>query len=300
MKRFAWLVAFVPVVLGLVVMILVQVLVKPLPVLEVRADIGMTALLLGMAISLGLGIWQAARRRESRLARLSLLEERGRQADAHRRFLRRLDHQLKNPLTALRAALANLPQDGPALQDASRQAERLSRLVGDLRKLAELEDLPLERTAVDVPALLEELVEAVRSVPAYRNRRVDVSVSRIPWSPPPVPADPDLLGLALYNLIENAVKYSGPQDAVEVRVLEDGRRLIVEVADSGPGVAASDLPHLFEELFRGDNARGLEGSGLGLALVRRVIEQHGGEVEVRSRREGQKGTVFTVRLPLGK
>ncbi|MFN2298406.1 MAG: sensor histidine kinase, partial [Anaerolineales bacterium] len=72
----------------------------------------------------------------------------------------------------------------------------------------------------------------------------------------------------------------------------------VEIADTGPGIPAEEIPRLFEELYRGSNARGFEGSGLGLALVRRVVERHAGWVTVRSRRDGRRGTVFTVTLPL--
>jgi signal transduction histidine kinase len=72
----------------------------------------------------------------------------------------------------------------------------------------------------------------------------------------------------------------------------------VEIADTGPGIPAVDLPRVFEELYRGANARGHEGSGLGLSLVRRVIDRHGGTIAVRSRRDGARGTVFTVSLPL--
>jgi len=85
-------------------------------------------------------------------------------------------------------------------------------------------------------------------------------------------------------------------DATEVRAFEDRRWVVVEVADTGPGIPEGDLPHVFEELYRGENARGVEGSGLGLALVRAVAQHHGGSVAVRSR-EGE-GTAFTLRLPL--
>ena len=83
-----------------------------------------------------------------------------------------------------------------------------------------------------------------------------------------------------------------------MRASDDGHVLLVEIADTGCGILAQDIPLVFEELYRGDNARGLEGSGLGLALVGRVISRHGGEVSVRSRTDEQHGTLFTVRLPL--
>jgi signal transduction histidine kinase len=84
------------------------------------------------------------------------------------------------------------------------------------------------------------------------------------------------------------------------RALEDGKAIVVEVADSGGGIPSEDLPKIFEELYRGSNARGTEGSGLGLALVNRIVALHGGQIEVRSRQEEPRGTVFTVRLPEGK
>jgi len=107
---------------------------------------------------------------------------------------------------------------------------------------------------------------------------------------------PGLLVVVFRNLLDNALKFTRAGDRVEVRVMEDGEWAVVEVADTGPGIPAEELPHIFEELYRGSNARGIPGSGLGLALVQRIVALHGGEVTVRSR-EGQ-GTVVRVRLPL--
>jgi two-component system OmpR family sensor kinase len=299
MRSKLWWLALLPAGLGLLLMVLIQYLWKPLPMVEFQIDLGTCLALAGALLSLLGGAGWLTGRLKDRAQRQVLIQERLEQQEGHRRFLRRLDHQLKNPLTALRAALVNLGErpDGQALRDATSQADRLGQLVGDLRKLAELEERPLESSAVDVPALLAEMIEALQSVPLYKTRRVELVVNRIPWSPPPVLGDPDLLGLAFYNLMENALKYSSPSGVVEVRVSEDGQVLIVDVADSGPGISAEDLPHVFEELYRGANAHGLEGSGLGLALVQRVIRQHGGSLDVRSRRQAQTGTVFTVRLP---
>jgi two-component system OmpR family sensor kinase len=84
---------------------------------------------------------------------------------------------------------------------------------------------------------------------------------------------------------------------VEVRVQEDGRAIVIEVADTGIGVAAEDVANIFDELYRGSNARGTDGSGLGLALVNRIASLHGGGVGVRSSQVDPRGTVFTLRLP---
>jgi signal transduction histidine kinase len=115
-----------------------------------------------------------------------------------------------------------------------------------------------------------------------------------------VTGDRDLLSLVMYNLIENALKFTAPKETVEVRALEDGKAIVVEVADAGPGIPADELPKIFDELYRGANARGIDGSGLGLALVKRIIELHGGQIGVRSRQDDPHGTVFTVRLPVKK
>jgi len=108
--------------------------------------------------------------------------------------------------------------------------------------------------------------------------------------------DWDLALLAVYNLLTNALKFSHPGDTVEVRALEDGAAVLVEVADTGPGIPEEELPHVWEELYRGQGARGIRGSGLGLALVRAIVERHGGRVTLRSR--SGHGTVVAMRLPV--
>jgi two-component system OmpR family sensor kinase len=100
--------------------------------------------------------------------------------------------------------------------------------------------------------------------------------------------------------VENALKFTCETDSVEIRVFEDGRAIIIEVADAGAGIPAEDVSKIFEELYRGSNARSTEGSGLGLALVHRIIALHGGQIQVRSSQEEPRGTVFTVRLPVTK
>jgi two-component system OmpR family sensor kinase len=110
-----------------------------------------------------------------------------------------------------------------------------------------------------------------------------------------VAGDWDLLFLAIYNLLDNACKFTQAGDTLEVRAFEDGATIVIEVADTGPGITEKDIPHVWKELYRGRDARSIPGSGLGLALVRAIIERHGGQTAVRSR-AGQ-GTVFTLRLP---
>lgn len=100
----------------------------------------------------------------------------------------------------------------------------------------------------------------------------------------------------MHNLLDNALKFSRPGDHAELRASEDGASVVIDVADTGPGIPAEDLPHIWEELYRGQGARAVPDSGLGMALTQAIVQRHGGQVTVRSR-AGQ-GTVFTLRLPI--
>ena len=300
--RRALILALIPLALGLAAGLLLRATSDRLPIVRLRADLGIWLALLGGLLSLlaltGVVVWAVAGRRLGR----ALTEERQAQADAHRRFLRRLDHELKNPLTAIRIGLANLAETlpgeawGRTLVGVEAQVSRLSKLAADLRKLADLETQPLERAAVDLNDLLSEVVAVAREQPEGEERGIALTLPQAPWPLPQVSGDRDLLFLAVYNLLDNALKFTRPGDTIEVRATEDGRVVTVEVADTGSGIPKDELPHVFEELYRGRGARGTEGSGLGLALVRAIVERHGGTVTVRSR-EGE-GTVFTLHLPL--
>jgi signal transduction histidine kinase len=305
--RRTWLLLLVvalPLVAGGLASILLQTFAQPVPILVFKADIGTVCLVIGILLTISAAAFYSGVAVEDRQARRKMAAalqdaERGRV-----RFLRRLDHEIKNPLTGLQAALANLRESGSpqevdrAARNADRAVERLARLLTDLRKLSDLAERPLERFPVDIPVLLEEMVDAARSQPAYAERKINLVITRVPWNLPAITGDRDLLGLAAYNLIENALKFSSADDAVEVRASEDGRTLIVEVADTGPGIAPDDLQSVFEELYRGANARGVEGSGLGLALAQRIANLHEGQIIVRSHQSEPRGTVFTMRLPI--
>jgi two-component system OmpR family sensor kinase len=229
------------------------------------------------------------------------------QADAatldRRLLLSRLDHELKNPLTAMRAALANVSAAGAGADQVAgiasieTQVARLSRLTAELRKIADVESTGVDNRPVDVAALLEEAMEIAREQPAAASRSLQLDLPRAPWPLPAVRGDWELLSLVLLNLVDNAVKYTAPGDRIEVRARETDGAVVVEVADTGPGIPADDLPHIWEELYRSPRARTVAGSGLGLALVRAVVEAHGGSVAAESRLG--RGTLIRVQLPCG-
>jgi two-component system OmpR family sensor kinase len=308
---------FLPVLIGVLFAMPAWLIFPVLPATLTTIDLGFGALVFGLTIrntailaflvgfilsSLILFILYWDRRRVSQAQTMyaDYVEEAGQK---RRHFLRRLDHEIKNPLTGLRAALVNLQEAQAAderwqaQQNAGRAVERLTRLLTDLRKLADLDERPIERYPVDVPDLLEDVAAAARTIPAYAGRNISLLIPKVPSPFPMITGDRDLLVLAVYNLVENALKFTAGDDSVEVRALEDGRAVVIEVADSGAGIPSTDVSKIFEELYRGSNARSTEGSGLGLALVHRIATLHGGGVGVRSSQQEPRGTVFTLRLP---
>jgi two-component system, OmpR family, sensor kinase len=267
--------------------------------------VGVAGVLAAVAVAAIVLIWRRAAAAAA-AAEAARRDAEARAAADRRRFLLRLDHELKNPLTAIRAALANVEHAGAmaaegafageALASVSSQAGRITQLLGDLRRLADLETREIEREAVDLPGLLHEVEEAVGALPEARDRAIRMNLPLAPWPLPLIAGDRDLLFIAVQNLVSNAVKFSGPGDTVEMRASEDGSWLLLEVADTGAGIPDDEIEDVWQELARGRAARSLPGTGIGLALVRVVVTRHGGQVAIRSR-EGQ-GTVVTVRLPV--
>jgi len=228
--------------------------------------------------------------------------EKAAQVSERQRFLRRLDHELKNPLTTIRLGITNLEEGTTAgekmsssLNRISLQAQRLQTLVENLRRLSEMDEKSLDLSQVDLGDVLEEAVELARVAPESTGT-VHLSIQQVPWMLSPINGDRDLLMVAFRNLVENALKFSGEEGRVEVRASEDGHHVLVEIDDNGRGIPPTDLAFIFDELYRGETARDLPGSGLGLALVRRIVELHHGSVHVNSR-PGQ-GTMVRVQLPV--
>jgi two-component system OmpR family sensor kinase len=239
-------------------------------------------------VLLGLDGW---RRREQARLEAALAAQSADLEQLRRQFIQRLDHELKNPLTAIAVQLDNLGTSPGAnaggISDLRAQVDRLAVLTRGLRRLADLETRPLEPERVDLAELLDEVVDLLQ-----RPDRIELDVQQRPWALPPVLGDRELLLLAFRNLVENALNYS--QGMVEVRARQAGDRLQVEVIDTGRGIPETDLPHVREELFRAGNVHDIPGSGLGLAMADRIIARHDGRLDLRSR--PGLGTIATVEL----
>ncbi len=211
-------------------------------------------------------------------------------------------HELRTPLTAIRAA-ATMLIGHPQLPEAERndmyavvdeECLRLDRLIGEAVEMAQLDSAGLHVR----PQLqnVHELIEIVLQEEQARLRGRTVEV-RIPDTLPPVPMDQELVRRVLRHLIENALKYSPAKSPVEITAEVIDERLLVHIADHGMGIDHSDQPFIFDKFFRGSDQRDrVEGSGIGLAIVKAILTAHGGGISVES--ELGEGAVFTFWLPL--
>lgn len=232
-----------------------------------------------------------------------------RKLESHRRdFVANVSHELKTPLTTIRAAVETLlggaaedPVSGPRfLQKIDDQSARLQALIGDLLSLSRLESEGLVRkpAAVDLREIVADGVERFTERAAAKGLAL-----RFEDGGPPlaiVTGDDGALAQVFDNLIDNAVKYTPEGGRVSVRLREagsGGERFAVEIEDDGLGIAEADLERIFERFYRVDRARSRDvgGTGLGLAIVKHIVLLHRGTVHVRS--ELGSGSVFTVFLP---
>ena len=219
-----------------------------------------------------------------------------------RELVANVSHELKTPITALRAHLENLLDgverpDRETIQVMLRQSERLGRLVDQLLDLSRLEsgDIPMSLGVVS----LRELAERVRSelAAAVADQRVRLEVA-IPDDLPPVLADRERIHQVILNLLDNAVRFTPAGGLVTVVAVRRGARCHVRVSDTGPGIPPEHLPFVFERFYRADPARAREdgGTGIGLAIVRSIVESHGGRIHAES--EVGRGTTFGFDLPV--
>ena len=272
---------------------------------DLTFDVAGLASRLGIGISLvlfvGVVLWLTLQGRAAR--RIQAANHAAQIAhDVDRRhFLQRLDHELKNPLAIIRLGLVNLraedsfsAEQRASLERMEAQSARLEKLVMDLRRLAELEGVEIEKSYLDLPEIIADLVETSKDL--HEGKNIDLSIQEVPWKVGSVLGDRDLLTMAFRNLIDNALKFTHDNGHIEVRLTDDGSEVILEVADNGIGIAEDEIQHVDKELYRGRNAVRVGGSGLGLTLVQRVLDLHHFRMTVRSR-EGQ-GTIVQVRMPL--
>ena len=233
----------------------------------------------------------------NRMARaLEEAAEREREMEKARRDLvAAVSHDLRTPLASTRALIEALA-DGVAadpqtesryLSSASRELEHLSRLVDDLFELARI-DAGLLQLSLEEASLHDLISDTISSFQPQADQRGVRLVGEVAGDVDPVLANPSRLQRVLHNLVSNALRHTPADGTVALRATPEGEEVRVEVADTGEGITAEDLPHVFERSFRGEQSRtraekdDAPGAGLGLAIARGLVEAHGGTMDVKS------------------
>lgn len=222
-----------------------------------------------------------------------------------REFFADVAHEIRHPLSGIRTRLdaiqdGALPLDQEQILRVSDAAGDLARLVGDLRdlSLADVGQLRLEPAPVDVRELMTQIRELMNPVAEDKGVTLETKVAS---DVPVIHADGQRLRQVLLNLLANAIHHTPHGGRVGLWVAGSGNTVTFRVNDTGEGIGASDLPHIFDRFYRGDRARSRTegaGSGLGLAIVRSLVELHGGTVTVDS--VPGAGSTFVVELPGGR
>ena len=228
-------------------------------------------------------------------AELELLER------SRRDLVANVSHELKTPITAIRAHLENLADgieqpDRETMQVMLSQTERLGRLVDQLLDLSRLEsgEVPLELEPMALATATEQVISEFSVGRAVTDISLTADVPDDLW----VEADRERIHQVLFNLVDNAVRFTPPGGAVTIRAWRDEDRVQIEVHDTGVGVAPEDLPRVFERFYRADPARSRDdggGTGIGLAIARSIVEGHGGRITASS--QPGNGATFTFDLP---
>ena len=232
-----------------------------------------------------------------------LYEELRRKDQRKDEFLAMLAHELRNPLAAIRnaVALGSDPTDAAeiewAMEVINRQMRQLSRLIDDLLDMSRITQgkVQLRKEPLDAAAILNSAVETVR--PLMEERQHELTVALRPGTLQ-LEADPTRLEQIVVNLLANAAKYTEKGGEISLRARQEDGKIVIRVRDNGVGIPTEKLPQMFELFAQGDRtlARSEGGLGIGLTLVRSLTEMHGGTVEAFS--EGQnRGSEFVVRLP---
>jgi two-component system, OmpR family, sensor histidine kinase KdpD len=239
------------------------------------------------------------------------MEETANRADAARQseefkstLLDAIAHEFKTPLTSIKAASTALLSDSPALSPQfhelaaiiDEETDRMNQLVTEAVRMSQIDagKIRLEREPIDVAQLLKKILENFESQAAGRSMRLNPSANL-----PRVSADPELLSLALRQVIDNALKYSPPASPIGIVADLEGDRVVIRVHDRGPGVPERERERIFDKFYRRGAVRDrVPGTGLGLYIAREILRTHGGDLWIES--EPGEGSEFCAALPVPK
>ncbi len=224
--------------------------------------------------------------------------------EARRELVRAVSHDLRTPLASIRAMIESI-NDGVVadretvdryLKTTQSEAEHLSRLINDLFELSQLDagTLELHREAAPVQDVISETVRSMSAQAASRQLKLDEDADS---GLSPALIDVLRVQRVLYNLVQNAIRYTPPDGSISIRARERNGVIEVQVIDSGEGIQSEELPRLFQRSYRPDPSRSRHsgGSGLGLTIAKGIVEAHGGDIWVES--QPGTGSVFSFTLP---
>jgi two-component system phosphate regulon sensor histidine kinase PhoR len=231
-----------------------------------------------------------------------LTELRGLQT-MRRELIGNISHDFRTPLSGIKAMAETLEDgaiDEPAvardfLTRIEAEVDRLTQMVAELTELSRIETgrTQLEREPVNINALVREVAAQLKPQAERQNLTLE---TRLTDALPEVPADRERLRQVIVNLMHNAIKFNRPGGSVLAASRADNASVTVEITDSGVGIPREDIPRIFERFYKADRSRSGQGSGMGLAIAKHIIESHGGQIRVSSV-EGQ-GSTFSFSLPL--
>lgn len=234
------------------------------------------------------------------------MSERLEQLDKSRsQFVSNASHELKTPLSTMKILIETLMYQDPPdpamtkefLNDANQEIDRLNRIVSDLLTLVNIDNgMKLNLAELDIGALLQEQVKRLSPLARENGVELDCALKETLE----VNGDATKLQQVVYNIIDNAIKYTPRGGEVHCTLTRSGRRAVIRVTDTGVGIPAEDLPHIFDRFYRVDKARSREtgGTGLGLSIVKQFVLLHGGAIDAKS--APGKGSTFIIELPLAE
>ena len=232
--------------------------------------------------------------------RLELLDK------SRNQFVSNASHELKTPLSTMKILIETILYQDPFdpgmskefLSDVNKEIDRLSRIVSDLLTLVNIDSggMKLNSADLDIHELLLEQVK--RLAPLARENGIELDCSA--KEALEVTGDAVKLQQVIYNVIDNAIKDTPRGGEVHASLARVGKRAVIRVTDTGIGIPADDLPHVFDRFYRVDKARSRAtgGTGLGLSIVKQIVQMHGGAISASS--EEEKGTTFVIELPLAQ
>ena len=220
-----------------------------------------------------------------------------------REMVGNISHEFRTPLAGIKAMVETL-QNGVMtepelakdfLSRIEAEVDRMAQLVAELTELSRIETgkAELKIEILKLNTLLDEVISELKPQVERENLTLQTMLAD---DLPAIPADKDRLRQVMINLIHNAIKFNRPGGDIRISTKLSGDSIIVEIADTGIGIARENLPHIFERFYKADRARTGRGSGIGLAIVKHVVETHGGKIHVES--EQDRGSTFTFSLPI--